>query len=77
MNSYNEIKHEKVISDKKNNELLTSLIKLGHDKEKEVAELLMGKTYLNSLTDMLATTTEADLSKLINYIVRETKRKKK
>lgn len=77
MNKYNEVKHEKIVSDKKTNDLLTLLIKQGHEKEKETAELLLDKVYLSSLTDMFATMPEAELMRTINYITRETKRKRK
>lgn len=77
MNKYNEIKHEKIVSDKKTNDLLTTLIRLGNEKEKETVNSLIDEPILNSLTDTLATLPEGQTIKLINYIARETKRKRK
>lgn len=70
---YNEVPHTKIPKADKQNELLTTLIKIGHE-DKPVVVML--KTPLKEVTELLAVMTEVELSDAVNYIVREVKRKK-
>jgi len=75
---YNEVPHEKIISEPMN-DLLKLLIKSGHDKEKQITSDLFDEVYewgLDPLTDTLATMSDGDLSRVLNYIVKDVKVKK-
>ncbi len=70
---YNEVKHEKIKSDNKPNELLERLIKIGNE-DKPVVVML--RKPLEEVTSLLTCMTEAETSHVINYIVKEVKRQK-
>ncbi len=67
---YNSIPHQKINSEKSPNELIRNLIKIQQQKDREIVEKLIG---IELLTEYLATKSEAELSRVLNVIVRETK----
>lgn len=76
MSEYNEVPHTK-ISIHPMNEELRKMVEYGHKKEKATVERIIDPiVYLNPLTDTLAAMTDGELSHVLNYIARETKRKK-
>lgn len=82
MNEYNEVPHTKIPINPMNEEL-RKMIEYGHKKEKDTAERIIDPitklclvSHLSPLIDILATTTDGELSHVLNYIVREIKRKK-
>ena len=75
MNTYNEVFHEKIHSEKPNEEL-RKIIGYSHKKEKQIAEKAHGLE-IDVLTSWLAQKSESELSHILNAIVRETNFKRK
>lgn len=72
---YNEIPHEKIVSLPMNDDLKL-LIKIGHDKEKQITNDLFDEVYehgLDPLVSTLATMNDGDLSRVLSHIVKEVK----
>lgn len=74
MNTYNAVPHTKIHTEKPN-ELIPILIELGH-KPEEGGLIERLNPELKDLTNVLSKVSEADMSKVVNYIVRESNRKK-
>ena len=70
---YNEVPHTKIPKADKQNELLTTLIKIGHEDKPVVAML---REPLKEVTELLAVMTEVEMVNVLNHIVREVKHKK-